>query len=88
MFYTYILKSQKNGAYYVDYTSNIKARLGQHNSDAVPSTKNIGPWEIFYFEKSDTEAAAIRRERQIKSWKSRKAIERLKFCDKIEDPRF
>jgi putative endonuclease len=88
MFFVYILKSKKNGAYYIGYTSSIKRRLAQHNSDTVLSTKNKGPWEVFHSEIFDDEASAIRRERQLKSCKSRKAIERLKFCIKIEDPRF
>lgn len=59
-----------------------------HNANIVPSTKNKGPWEIFHTEEYKTEVEAIRRERQIKKWKSRRAIERLKFGRKIEDPRF
>lgn len=86
--YFYILKSKITSEYYIGYTDNLEKRLYLHNSDCVKSTKNHGPWEIFHFEKFDNRANAIKRERQIKSWKSRKAIERLKFSNKIEDPRF
>ena len=88
MFYTYILKSLKSGRYYIGYTANLNKRLNEHNSGRVMTTKREYPWILFYYEKFYTQKNAIKRERQLKSWKSRRALERLKFCDKIEDPRF
>ena len=88
MYYIYVLQSEKHGCYYIGYTAGIKKRLQSHNLGYVLSTKNYRPWKLFYWEKFDNEIDAIRRERQLKSWKSRKAIERLKFRNKIEDPRF
>ena len=79
MFYTYVLKSDKNSRYYIGYTSDIQARLKLHNSKSVLATKNLCPWQLFYFETFDTEKDAIGRERQMKSWKSRSMIEKLKF---------
>lgn len=79
MYYTYILKSRKNGKYYIGYTSDLRKRLKLHNSNKNLATKNLGPWELFYFEEFETEAKSMKRERQIKSWKSRKMIEKLKF---------
>lgn len=79
MYSVYILKSKKNSQYYVGYTNDLDARLKLHNANKVQATKNLGPWEIFYSEQFQTEQEAIKRERQIKSWKSRRAIERLKF---------
>ncbi len=79
MYYTYILKSDKDGMYYIGYSENYKTRLLAHNSNKVLSTKNRGPWRVFHLEEFPDEISAIRRERQIKSWKSRKAIEKLKF---------
>ena len=79
MYHTYILKSKKNNQYYIGYTSDLDVRLKLHNNNKVSATKNLGPWEIFHKEEFRTEREAIHRERQIKSWKSRKAIERLKF---------
>lgn len=78
MFYTYILKSQISGRYYIGYTANLTERLKLHNTNRSKATKNLGPWSVFYIEKFDDEASAIRRERQIKSWKSRAMIEKLK----------
>ena len=84
MFFTYILKSAKNSRYYIGYTENMLSRLSLHNAKKVTSTKHDTPWELFHVEEFKTEKEAINRERQIKSWKSRKAIERLKF--KQNDP--
>ena len=79
MCYTYILKSKKNNSYYIGQTSNLKKRLEMHNSGQVKSTKVNRPWKIFYYEKFKTRKEAMKREVQIKSWKSRSMIEKLKF---------
>lgn len=79
MYHTYILKSKKNSKYYVGYANNLDDRLKLHNANKVQATEGLGLWEIFHSERFQTEKEAINKERQIKSWKSRKAIERLKF---------
>lgn len=63
--------------YYVGSTSDIEARLIRHNSGYVPSTRNFRPWVIVWFESSDSPQNAMRREKQIKSRKSRNYIETL-----------
>ncbi len=37
--YVYILRSLKDGKYYIDETSNVEARLNFHNSGQQRSTK-------------------------------------------------
>ena len=76
-FDTYILRSQSTGRYYVGHTENLAKRITEHNSNRTLSIKNRGPWELFYFETYDTRSQAARRERQIKSMKSRYCIESL-----------
>ena len=76
-FYAYILRSTFNGRVYMGHTSNLQKRLFEHNNNRTVSIKNRGPWEIFYFEEFPTKLAASRREREIKSMKSRKWIEDL-----------
>lgn len=88
MFYVYILRSENNGQYYVGHTDDIEDRVGRHNSGRVIATRKNRPWILFHKEKFTDRASALNRERQVKSWKSRKAIERLKSSNKIEDPRF
>lgn len=79
MYYAYILKSNKNNKYYIGSTSDLNRRLIEHNSRKVKSTKMYATWSIYYFEEFITERDAKARERQIKSWKSRAMIEKLKF---------
>ena len=77
MYYTYILTSLKNNSYYVGSTSDLKQRLTYHNTGKSKYTKLKMPWNLIYFEEFLTLSLARKRETQIKSWKSRKSIERL-----------
>jgi len=77
MYYTYILKSDKSGRYYIGHTLSINLRLTEHNSGRVKSTRNKGPWQCVYFESFETRLEANRRELEIKNKKSRKYIEYL-----------
>jgi len=77
MFYCYILKSLLNNSYYIGSCEEIKKRIKLHNNKSVPSTKRYAPWTLVYKEDFDTLSKARGREIQIKSWKSRIAIEKL-----------
>jgi putative endonuclease len=77
MFYVYILKSEATGRYYIGYSEDPDRRLFEHNSGKVKSTRNYRPWVKIYSETYANEVLAIRREREIKSMKSRKYIESL-----------
>ncbi|MFH2097347.1 MAG: GIY-YIG nuclease family protein [bacterium] len=77
MFYMYVLKSKKSGSYYIRSCENIPFRLNQHNAYKVRSTKSKAPWGLIYYKSFKTRSEAQVRERQIKSWKKRSAIEKL-----------
>lgn len=77
MFIVYILKSKVNGSYYVGSCEDVLTRFEQHNKGLVPSTKRYLPWSLIYTEQYDTLKQARQREKQIKSWKKRSAIEKL-----------
>lgn len=77
MFYVYILKSETSGRYYAGYSEEPDRRITEHNSGKVKSTRNFRPWVKVYTETYPDEVSAIRREREIKSMKSRKYIESL-----------
>ena len=76
-FSVYILRSEKNGRYYIGLTENVEHRLIRHNSGLVSSTKSYRPWKIVYREAFSTKQEASSRELQLKRWKSRAALERL-----------
>ena len=52
-------------------------RLRRHNSNHKGFTGKGKDWEIVSLELFSTKAEAYAREREIKSWKSRKRIEHL-----------
>jgi putative endonuclease len=67
MFSTYVLRSRANGRYYTGSTSNLEARLRQHNTGQCVFTKNRGPWDLIHHEEFGTLAQAVRRERYFKT---------------------
>ncbi len=77
MFFTYILQSKKHGGYYVGSCEDIEVRKTRHNKGLVRATKSGVPWEIIYRESFLTRAEAVRRERQIKSYKGGEAFKKL-----------
>jgi len=77
MFFVYILRSEKNGRYYIGYSDDSERRLTEHNSGKVKSTKAFRPWIKVYTEVFQTEIEAVRRERYLKSMKSRVYLESL-----------
>lgn len=76
MAYTYILKTTVGG-YYVGSTDDIEQRLAYHNAGKVFSTKNKLPVTIVFKEYYTTRAEAQKKEYKIKSWKSKKMIEKI-----------
>ena len=77
MFSVYILKSFVNNKYYIGQTSDIEKRLVYHNSGYSKSTKAGIPWKLVHSENYDTRQQAIRRESELKKYKSRKIVEKI-----------
>lgn len=77
MYLVYILKSLSNNQYYIGCTDNITRRLNEHNKGLSKYTRNRGPWKLMYKEEFNNLGTARKREKQIKSWKKRAAIEKL-----------
>ena len=76
-FFAYVLRSKTSGRYYVGHSENLTKRIFEHNNNRTASIKNRGPWELFHSEEFATRSEASRREREIKSMKSRAYIESL-----------
>ncbi|MBU0605743.1 MAG: GIY-YIG nuclease family protein [Candidatus Omnitrophica bacterium] len=75
--YMYILKSITIGGYYIGSCENIEERLAQHNDNKGRYTKNKGPFELIYKESFDSKADALKREKQVKSYKGGRAFKKL-----------
>jgi putative endonuclease len=71
------LRSKNWGKYYIGCTDNIEIRLLEHNSGRSKYTRSFMPWELKYTESYETLSEARVREKQIKGWKNRVAIEKL-----------
>ena len=77
-FVVYILFSQTLNKFYIGYTADdLNQRLRKHNSNHKGFTGKIGDWKIVHSETFSHKSEAIRREKQLKNWKSRKKIEDL-----------
>jgi putative endonuclease len=75
--FTYILYSKKLNKYYIGMTDDLQWRLERHNLGWGRFTKSGIPWELIYYEIFTSKSDALKREREIKSKKSRKYIENL-----------
>jgi putative endonuclease len=79
MFYTYVLKSEKDSRFYTGSTNDLQKRLSEHNSGRVTSTKGRGPFELIYYEASLNEQDARAREKYLKTGMGKRYIKnRLK----------
>ncbi len=78
MFNVYILYSLALNKYYIGFTGNdIEHRLTKHLSTHKGFTAKAEDWKLVYSEKYETKELAMKREKEIKKWKSRKMIEKL-----------
>jgi putative endonuclease len=67
-YFTYVLKSELDGNYYVGYTKNLNVRFDQHNKGEVTSTKNRRPFNLIYYEACKSQADALKREKYLKTF--------------------
>ncbi len=65
---------------YIGQTKNLSARLMLHNNKEFKkgyTTKFAGNWEIIYSEEKETRQEALKREKQLKSFRGREFIKNL-----------
>lgn len=65
MYYVYVLKGPKQ--FYIGSTNNLQRRFKEHNNGKSFSTKNKGSWKLVYYEASNVEADARKREQYLKT---------------------
>lgn len=70
MFYTYVLKSQKDGKMYIGSTNDLKRRISEHNNGKSSSTKYRRPFILIYYEAYYSEGDARIRETKLKKFKN------------------
>jgi len=87
MHFVYVIKSLRNGRYYVGETTDLNKRLKYHNDPMLNtnSTKSSMPWEYLIKIKCKNRRQALKIERHIKKMKSRRYIENLcKYPEMVE----
>jgi putative endonuclease len=67
MFYTYVLRSLKDGRLYIGHTEDIEKRLALHNGGKVGSTKSRVPFRLIHKQEFFTRNEARWQE---KKWKT------------------
>ena len=74
-YYVYILANWNNRVLYVGVTNDLVRRLYEHNNKLVDGfTKRYNVHKLVYYEYCTDPEAAIRREKQLKSWRREKKI--------------
>ena len=80
MFWAYVIQNPA-GRFYIGSTDDLSNRLKNHNrTDKISGkfTRKNAPWILVWSEEYPNRVSAMRREREIKSWKSARLIrERL-----------
>ena len=66
-YYTYVLKSKKDGKYYTGSTKDLRKRLLQHNTGKSLYTRGRGPFDLVYYEACVSLPKARSREQYLKS---------------------
>ena len=74
MFYTYVLKSQKDDKLYIGFSSNLKNRIIEHNNGLVEATKARRPLKLVYYEACLEKEKAVAREKTLKTGFGRKYL--------------
>jgi putative endonuclease len=68
-FYVYILATRKDGPLYVGVTSNLRKRIFEHRSRAVPGfSAKFNIHRLVWFEVHENAESAILREKRLKRW--------------------
>ena len=77
LYYVYVLQSLKDHRYYIGFTTDVEARLRFHNAGLQRSTRDRIPFRLVLYEAFATKEEALKREKQIKSWKGGAAFKQL-----------
>jgi putative endonuclease len=80
MYYSYVLLSEQDQKFYIGNTSDLRARVQQHNSGAVRSTASRRPLRLIYYEACLSIDDAFRREHYLKSGRGGRYLKQRLSC--------
>ena len=78
MFFVYAIYNRKAKALYIGQTQDIQERLYQHNHHSFGgyTARFLGEWELIYQESAATRSEALKREKQLKSFRGREFVKK------------
>ena len=77
MFVVYAIYNPIVNKIYIGQTNDIKARLAAHNNHTFSlsyTARYPGEWKLFYTDEFSTRVEALRREKQLKSYRGREFV--------------
>ncbi|MBI2251521.1 MAG: GIY-YIG nuclease family protein [Armatimonadetes bacterium] len=84
MWYVYIIKSKKDGSFYIGSTDNIKRRYYEHNKGKCLSTKNKLPVVLESYIAVKNESIARRLEKYLKTGSGRAILKKRILTDEAK----
>ena len=76
MFFVYAVYNRKVGKFYIGQTYDLAKRLNEHNQKTFKgyTSRFDGSWEVIYREEIASREEALRREKQLKSYRGREFV--------------
>lgn len=85
-YYVYILASKRNGTLYVGATNDLKRRIYEHKNGLIEGfTKKYKVRHPAHFERTNEINSALRREKQIKTWKRKWKLDLIEAANRNWD---
>ena len=70
----YVLRSESDSGFYIGFSTNLRARLRQHQNGKSFATSYRGPWKLIYYEAYTERKDAEGREKFLKSGAGRRLL--------------
>lgn len=79
MYFVYSIYNRKNNKIYIGQTDNLEERLRLHNNKTFKNSYTSrfdGDWALIYKEEANNRLEALKREKQLKSFKGREFMKK------------
>ncbi len=86
MNYVYVLRSGKDGGFYIGYSANLRKRFDEHMTGGSFATSYRRPWLLIYYEAYLERDDALGRERYLKSGSGRRFLKAQLGCYLAKNP--
>jgi len=76
-FFTYVLRSLKDGKMYIGFTQDLRKRFQEHQNGKSTATECRRPLELIFYEAYKNKYDALRREKYFKSSKGKTTLKSM-----------